>query len=225
MPIGSNHEKSKLAIISLILSIMGIISIVFVCKRPDFLINILYYRFWGTSIAFMAIICGHLARTKIRKNKKISGNKLALTGLIIGYIYIIILIAFFTFEYYLGKAIMDGQRILYIERVIDNCNEYISENNGNLPEDLQLVFKDYETSWLISPVTKDKSKPSYKIVPKGNIADYPDKSNTVMITEVVPNKCGNKIFVYLDDRIELISDDKTTTNVYSQSMRSMQTKK
>ena len=140
-----------------------------------------------------AIFCGHFARNKIKKNKKIAGNKLALTALITGYIYIVMLIVFFTFMYFLGKAQMDGYRMFKIEKVVRRCNAYISNNNGKFPNNLQHIFKYNDNHYLISTVTKDTSKSSYKLILKGNIADYPDKSNTVMITEVVPNKRGNKL--------------------------------
>ena len=120
---------------------------------------------------------------------------------------------------------MDGYRMFKIEKVVRRCNGYISNNNGKFPKNLQHIFKYNDNHYLISTVTKDKSKPSYKLVLKGNIVDYPDKSNTVMITEVVPNKRGNKLVVYLDGRIELVSDDRKTTNVYSRSTGSIQPKK
>ncbi len=214
-----NAKISKLAICSLIFS-MGIISIIFV-KRSSFSLC------FGFVAVLIAIICGHFARAKIRKSPLISGYKLALTGLIISYINLLLLIIAFIGISFLEYRFTNGYRKFYIKNIVILVNRYVSDNKGEFPKNLEILVKKYRMNpkLLISPVTKDRSKPSCKIVTRGNIADYPDKSNTVMITEMVPNKRGNKLVVYLDGRIELISDDKKTTNVYLQSTRSMQTKK
>ena len=102
---------------------------------------------------------------------------------------------------------MDNYRMFFMKDIVLACNQYILENNGKLPDTLQYVFEDYEYDRLISPITKDRTKSSYKIVLKGNIDDYPDKSNTVMIIEITPNERRNKLVVYLDGRIEIIDDN------------------
>ena len=213
-----NKRKSKLAISSLILSIIGFSSIIFLYLSP-------YTCIIGPAVVISAILYGHFVKARIRKNPIIFGKKLVTAGLIIGYIYIAIFTVFLIHLYFLDNAMIDGYRMFKIEKVVRRCNGYISNNNGKFPKNLQHIFKYNDNHYLISTVTKDTSKPSYKFVLKGNIADYPNKSNTVMITEVVPNKRGNKLVVYLDGRIEIISDDKKTTNVYSRSTGSIQPKK
>jgi len=38
------------------------------------------------------IICGHVARARIRKNPDLSGDGLALAGLIVGYLFLVLVI-------------------------------------------------------------------------------------------------------------------------------------
>ncbi len=214
-----NAKISKLAVCSLIFS-MGIISIIFV-KRSSFSL------YFGFVAVLIAIICGHFARAKIRKNPLIFGYKLALTGLIISYINLVLLIIALIGISFLEYRFANGYRKNDLKTITIIVNQYVEDNEGKFPENLEIIVKKYNMhpKLLISPVTKDRSKPSYKLVLKGNIADYSDKSNTVMITEVTPNKRGNKLVVYLDGRVELISDDKKTTNIYSRSTGSIQPKK
>jgi hypothetical protein len=52
-------------------------------------------------MSVLAIVFGHIARSQIRRTGE-NGNGLALAGLILGYVALVVLIAFFTFFTGLG---------------------------------------------------------------------------------------------------------------------------
>ena len=73
-------KKSKLAIIALLLSIIGFSSIVLLYLNP-------YACIVGPVIVLCAIFCGHFAKAKIKRKTNFVGKKVAVTALVIGYIY------------------------------------------------------------------------------------------------------------------------------------------
>ena len=72
-------QSSGLAIASMVLGIVGILAVPIVC-----------------SIA--AVICGHMARSQIRKGEgRVGGDGMAMTGLITGYLGLVIYLALVAF--------------------------------------------------------------------------------------------------------------------------------
>ena len=195
-----------MAIVSLTLSIIGIVSLVF------FFVNQIC-RHYGPVIAFVAIITGHIAYTRIKKNIDLSGKWIALTGLLVGYINLLLVGLILIFGHYYSKALYDHYRKYCLETIVLYCDEYVSKNNGDLPVSLEFLLSKHTSNpddFLISPVTKVHDKFSYKLNISGNIKDYPDKSNTVMIIEVTPNTRDNKIVAFLDGRIEVVDNGRFT---------------
>ena len=68
-PMPVNRSTETLAILSFVLSLTS-----------------LWCCFFGFMPAIAGIICGHLARSNIKKNAALDGDGLALAGLIIGYV-------------------------------------------------------------------------------------------------------------------------------------------
>ena len=196
-------RKSKLAIVSLILSIIGIVSLVFFIVNP-------ICRHYGPIIAFVAIVSGHFAIRKIKKKPDLSGKYLAFVGLFISYINLLMVGVLLIFFHYYREALYDNYRKYNLETVVLYCKDYITKNNGNIPKDLSNLIIESEGTphILVSTVAKDRTKLSYKLNVNGNINDYLDKSNTIMIIEVTPNKRGDKIVAFLDGRIEIIDYNK-----------------
>jgi len=132
------------------------------------------------------------------------GRWFAMTGLIIGYLEIVLII-FFTiiilkrFSY----EILEHSKL---DSLWCGCYEYIDKNDGEIPTNFYNIARYKELT--ISSISKITNKPSYKIVIKGNINDYPDKSNTIMIAEITPNKRGSYRVIYLDGHQEIIYNKK-----------------
>ena len=70
-PVKETNDVCDIAIVALVLSIF---SIFMPCA--------------GFAFAIAAVVCGHIARGKIRNDKSLTGNGLALGGLITGYVVI-----------------------------------------------------------------------------------------------------------------------------------------
>jgi hypothetical protein len=195
----NNKKKSWLIIASLIFIIINIIvSLISVILFLTFS----YIYFFGVFIALLAIICGHFARSKIKKGAMIAGNKLALFGLIISYIYIIVFVFLVCFDYIMGQYWDLNYRVYDMRTIVSYCKEDTIKNNGNIPKDLPTLMN--TPNILIGSTTIE----NYKLNISGNVKDYPDKSNTVMIIEVTPKTRGDKIVAFLDGRIEIIDYNK-----------------
>lgn len=194
-------QKYSFAFSTLLLAICSFSCLIFMLIHPNAV-------FIGMFLGLTTIISGHFVLSRI-KRKKLLGKKLALVGLIIGYIYIPVLCGAYIGSTLLFNNIINNYRAFDMSQIIILCERYIEDNNGKIPEDLEILVEKSGCSpdLLISTFSKVKDKPSYKIIIKGNIDDYSDKSNTVMITEVTPHKLGNKIVAYLDGRVEIIDDD------------------
>jgi len=83
-------EISKTALWSMILGILSF--------------AIMYF---GLLTAIPAIICGHIAKSKIKEsNGKLLGTGMANAGIILGYVYIIIFLLFILFLQYSGTLFL-----------------------------------------------------------------------------------------------------------------------
>ena len=146
-----NKQKSKLAISSLILSIIGFSSIIFLYLSS-------YTCIIGPAVVISAILYGHFVKARIRKNPIIFGKKLVTAGLIIGYIYIAIFTVFLIHLYFLDNAMIDGYRMFKIEKVVRRCNGYISNNNGKFPKNLQHIFKYNDNQYAQQAISQMQAK-------------------------------------------------------------------
>lgn len=84
-------EKSRasgLARASLIFSIAGPLLVFFQALGLHAYFQV--FMSWVVILSVTAIICGHLARKQIRQDPSLSGNRLALVGLILGYIMLLL---------------------------------------------------------------------------------------------------------------------------------------
>lgn len=196
-----SKKKYSFAILTLIIAIFSYISLVLMLMHP-------LAVFIGIALGLLTIVSGHLIFSRIKRNN-LSGKKLALIGLTIGYLYIPVLCVAYIGATMLHNAIINNYRADNVTQLKQLCEVYMEDNNGKLPESLEFLIKEFgcPPTILISIFSKVQDKPSYKIMIKGNVNDYPNKSNTVMITEVTPHKLENKIVVYLDGHIEIIDDD------------------
>jgi hypothetical protein len=84
---GERPSGSKLARASLICSTVGPVLAYFVVLGLHEGVRL--FAFVLFVLSAVAIVCGHLARKHIRRNPSLSGNRLAVTGLIVGYIVLL----------------------------------------------------------------------------------------------------------------------------------------
>jgi hypothetical protein len=115
-PPGRPPETSLLAIVSLVAGILGVIG-----------------SFFAPLLAsIVAIVCGHLARGRIRREPaRLTGDGIALVGLILGYIGIAISIVGLIFW---GAVFGLGLRFMY-----EIFQQIESDTGGQLTESFRLL--------------------------------------------------------------------------------------
>ena len=208
MNIQNRNEKCGVAIWSFVLSLLGFLCCGPICSIPG-------------------IICGHVARKEIRKSdRNLSGDGMALAGIIIGYFGVVItgiLILFVA----LGMGIAAFEPIKTevnklkskdnLKQMFVWCQKYSEENNGELPENLNVLADEYNLSEgiLINPSSKDRSKPGYVIVTTGNVADFENPAETILIKEVLPNNRRTQFVMYLNGSIKKIKNENFTNCIPS----------
>ncbi len=115
-PTGPRPETSILAIVSLVAGVLGV-----------------FGAFFAPMLAsIVAVVCGHLARSRIARDpERLTGDGVALIGLILGYIGIAMSVAGLIF---LGAMFGLGLHILF-----DIWRQIESDTNGQWTESLSLL--------------------------------------------------------------------------------------
>jgi len=148
-PGGRPPESSGLAVASLVLGILSF--------------------FTGGLTSIPAIICGHISLSHIKKAAgRMSGNGLAIGGLVTGYLGLIMIaalalgIALPVFAAVKEKA-QETKCLSEAKQLALGCKLYASDHDGNYPPTLNQLFPEYLTDkkLLECPLTKDQPPMGY----------------------------------------------------------------
>ena len=175
--INQQKNTASVAVASLVLGILGLILI-------------------GPLGAIPAIICGHLARTKIKQNPQtLTGDGLAVAGLILGYITlvlsVVITIVYFTVSAANAKAGEESENTarIAISRsavgMIAVAIDLYESDNGQLPTSLNnLIVKGNESNWNGPYVRKTESL----LDGWGSPLDYKPNGNIYSLVSAGPDQ-------------------------------------
>ncbi len=183
-PTQSEPETSGLAVAGLVLGILS------------FLVGI---------TAIPAVICGHMSLSRIKKAAgAIVGRGMAIAGLVLGYVFIGLFTLFFT-ALLIGVALpvfeaghdraKATKSLSQAKQIGSACISYALEHEYNFPSSLDDLFPRYLTdrSILISPLSKDKSTPSYEYFPGMQYADPTDpRADRILLRDKYVSKSGRR---------------------------------
>lgn len=196
-----------LAVISLVLGILSLMSALVLLP------------------AVCAVIAGHLAIHKIRHaNRELGGHRLAVTGLIMGYVSIVmfsvLMLAGFLLwpklsplikgrmaeirEYQPRKAMRKASELYRL------CERYARDHNGAYPEQWQDLEKGYSNAldmedWLRSVYTDDAAyRPAFRLLSHERPVFESVKHRVAVIEERAPPTVEQVVVVYADGHSELI---------------------
>jgi len=82
------------------------------------------------------------------------------------------------------------------------CIIHISNNNYILPEKLDNIFTNEFKKLLFNPLNNNTNIIFYRLMIAGKLNDYDKQTNTVMLTEVEPDKNGKQLVIYVNGRID-----------------------
>ncbi|MDR0534427.1 MAG: DUF4190 domain-containing protein [Verrucomicrobiales bacterium] len=163
-------KKSGLAIVSFILGLLSPFCLFFISGIP-------------------AVICGHLALSKIKKsNGTLTGNGLAIAGLVLGYVSFVTL--FFT-SLLAGLAIpainvaleqaKEVASMHNVQQIVTACHGYADKHDGKFPPNLEELVKEglIEKKVLSSP-----------------LASHPDEIDYVYVNGLAVDSPGLSMLVY-----------------------------
>lgn len=184
---------------------------------------------WMTALLLIpavgAVFAGHLAIHKIRHaNRELGGHRLAVTGLIMGYVSIVmfsvLVLAGFLFwpklaplvkgriaefqEYQPRKAMRKGSELYRL------CERYAREHNDDYPEQWQDLENGYSNAldmedWLGSVHTADPAyRPAFQLLRHERPVFKAVKHRVAVIQERAPPAVEQVVVVFADGHAELI---------------------
>ena len=172
-----------------------------------------------------AVIAGHLAIHKIRHaNRELGGHRLAVTGLIMGYVSIVmfsvLMLAGFLFwpklsplikgriaefqEYQPRKAMRKASELYRL------CERYAREHNGAYPENWDDLEKGYSNvldmkDWLGSVHTDDPAyRPAFQLLRHERPVFESVRHRVAVLQERAPPEVGQVVVVFADGHMELV---------------------
>ncbi len=221
LPGDQHHEPSSgshtvgtaplmgLAVVSLVLGILSLMSALLVVP------------------ALCAIITGHLAMHKIRHaNRELGGHRLALTGMIMGYVSVmmfsLILISAILLWPKFGPEVKDflheGRQVLEEQKLAKPmrnaselyllCERYARDHNDAYPKTWQDLEKGYSNAvdlkqWLSSAHTSDPTYyPAFDLVPHERPVFESAKNRVAVIQERAPANVAQVVVVFADGHSE-----------------------
>ncbi len=172
-------------------------------------LGILAYFCFSIFASIPAVICGHLALSKIKKSSgTLTGGGLAIAGLVLGYLYflmipVLVSIALPAFSQVQARALetkslADGKQIGLA------CKLYANDNGGNFPPSLDALVPTYisDRSILASPL--NPSDPEGYIYTTGLTDSSP--SDTVLLEDKYGSLKHVRIVVFVDDSARVIQN-------------------
>ena len=196
-----------LAVVSLVLGILSLMSALLLIP------------------AVGAVFAGHLAIHKIRHaNRLLGGHRLAVTGLVMGYVSIVMfsvmMLAGFLLwpkfaphikerfaefqEYQPRKAMRKASELFRV------CERYARENNGAYPKKWEDLEKGYSNAfdmkdWLSSVHTNDSAyRPAFQLLRHERPVFESVKHRVAVIQERAPAEVEQVVVVFADGHIELM---------------------
>jgi len=168
-------------------------------------LGILSFMCFSVVTGIPAIICGHLARARIRQSRGASGgNAMAVIGLILGYLSLIGIL-FIVGAFYPIFSSARGKSLEYtcmnnLKQIGVACQMYAADFDGNFPVDLNiLAAQKYLPAFncYVCPGTKTTAAGNLEEFSRGGYCDYqyfgmnlkegPDTNKTILIADRTGN--------------------------------------
>lgn len=160
-----------------------------------------------------AIICGHLALSKIKNSSgAIGGKGMAIAGLVMGYMSLVFGVFYFvvlaalavpTFAKVQEKSLV-VKSINNARQIVIACKLYASDHNGNYPGDLNELVKTggiSDDKILHDPLLHDDTQIGYEYFGAGmKDSDPPDK---VLLMSKSADSRGKKVVAHNDGSVEV----------------------
>lgn len=186
-------KNSALAIASLVLGILGVICCSFITGVP-------------------AVICGHVARGKIKRDASLGGESLALAGLILGYISVVIFIVGLAFSWPIVKVGMEygmaGMRVAQIqpiEPVIARMGYPADTGVKSVAELKEQLIKHGLSDSQIEAV-------DFSLFDFGNVSSS-DPDGTILIRSKEKSSHGVVVFIAKSGEIEMLPEAEAAARV------------
>jgi hypothetical protein len=163
-----------------------------------------------------AVIMGHMARSRIKKSMgAISGNGLALAGLIIGYLCIVLTfvailasLAVPAFSSIRQKA-EQAKTMIQAKQIVVGIKLYAAEHEGSLPPTLATLYEEDildDGRMPDSPVGKESPAAAWDYLGAG-MKDSAD-GKTIILVSRKADRAKKKIVARLDGSAELVSENE-----------------
>ena len=189
---------SGLAVTSLVLGIVSLVMMPIITSIP-------------------AVICGHLARADIRRSQgTLSGDGLAITGLITGYLGLalwgllllflasLMFVGFKAGPKFLEHIITTQEETESVEnarRIAVACRRYAGAHQGAFPEDLEALVPKYisDRSVFRCPLSETTEPIGFEYL-GGGMSDPPDK---VFLYSKGTNRNGDRVVARMNAEVKL----------------------
>lgn len=147
-----------------------------------------------------AVICGHLALSEIRRTGS-SGRGQAITGLVLGYVFLVILIIALVVPFVLIPYVLEHhsepQCSQNVRRIVQACEDYAANNDGRYPEEIGDLRGYVSRETLVCPIVIFRQAmagdpdpdPTYEVVFQGSDPG-PDQ---VIVREDEPRHDGKRV--------------------------------
>lgn len=159
-----------------------------------------------------AIICGHMALSRIKKSAgTLGGRGLAISGIITSYLMIFVgfaimaAVAVPTFNVIQQKA-AQAKSANNVRMLLLACRQYASDHNGHYPPDLESLEKEgliEDPRVFHCPVLNDDSQIGYRYYGGGLTENHPP--DKVVIISIAASRGGKRVVGHNDGSVEIIS--------------------
>lgn len=174
------------------------------------IISLLTLGFFAVG-ALAAIICGHLALSKISRSVgALKGRGKAITGLVMGYLSLILLGVVIVYSVSQATAVLEKSRQIQAVRTTKNCEvlcsactTYAASHNGALPDNVeQLVDVGlFDSQQIKQMMTDNKGRAVFEYRGAGLTINSP--ADSIIFYGLIPYN-GKRIVGRLDGKIEEI---------------------
>jgi hypothetical protein len=197
--------RSGNAVASLVLGILGFLGLGIITGIP-------------------AVICGHVARSQIKKSRiPLKGSGLALAGLIMGYFWIAggsaaLLIPSINQARERARETVSMNQA---ETIAEACIEFAEQNNDTLPETISLLVDENYISadTLRSPFATEDEDVSYELVVSGPFSIGEKNTTDILLRDSYSSRRGMQAVVYTDGRAAVIDVERSSTQQDKSSVR------
>lgn len=163
--------------------------------------------------ALAAIICGHIALSKITKSQgALKGRGMAMAGLMMGYVSIVLLVILIIVSISIPAATKVLERAEMTlsfsegQQLITACKLYAADNNGKMPDNLEQLVTEgiLESEQLQDFLTDNKGQTSFEYVGAGKTDA--DAGDTIVLEGLIQYSGNKRIVGYLDSSVQVITD-------------------